>query len=244
MKTSSLAVVAISIMAASTTSASSARNRNAFSNAMQKSHQSRHLSKDQTPSIKTLVDAMTGDSKRAKNLRKKVMAKAKPLPKQRDLQSSNQASSSASSSTATTATVDGADDYFVAYGDWSNTFGFNPTQYSLSYQRCAAIRQFDEELASQEDSTTVFSTKNFAVFRFCPSKTCEGIPETYVPEEEGQQQEDEEVEVTPIFEKVQTAGANGAGCQSNYGEYMIELEDYLALMVRSGKRLFLFASSP
>lgn len=192
------------------------------------------------------------------------MEKAKPLPvastsneKQRQLQSSSTSSSSSSSGTTststTTTTADGADDYFVAYGEWSNTFGFNPTQYSLSYSRCAAIRQFDDELAAEEDSTTVFSTKNFAIFRFCPSKTCEGTSPAvqYLNQQAAQQAaqqassysssssssqqaaQQQEYEEPAMFEKLLTAGANGQGCQSNYGEYMLELEDYLEIMVCS-----------
>lgn len=268
MKASPLAV-AVTIMAASANivSASSARERNAFSKAMQQSHQSRNLAQNELPPIKSLVEAMTGDSSRARNLRKKVMEKAKPLSvasasseKQRQLQSSSTSASSSSSgtttTTTTTTTADGADDYFVAYGEWSNTFGFNPTQYSLSYSRCAAIRQFDDELAAEEDSTTVFSTKNFAVFRFCPSKTCEGtssavqyLNQQAAQEAAAQQQassyssssssssqqatQQTEYEEPAIFEKLLTGGANGEGCQSNYGEYMLELEDYLAIMVRN-----------
>ncbi len=196
------------------------------------------------------------------------MEKALPLPaastsseKQRQLQSS----SSSSSSSTTTATADGADDYFVAYGEWSNTFGFNPSQYSLSYSRCAAIRQFDDELAAQEDSTSVFSTKNFAVFRFCPSKTCEGtsaavqyLNQQAAAEQEAAQQassynkqsssssqaaQQQEYEEPATFTKLQTGGANGEGCSSNYGEYMLELEDYLSIMVRECETFVLNSSN-
>lgn len=265
MKASPLAV-AIMAASASTAFASSARERNAFAKAMQQSHQSRGLSKNELPPIKTLVEAMTGDSTRARSLRKKVMEKAKPVP-ERQLQSSSSSASSSSSSstTATTTTADGADDYFVAYGDWSNTFGFNPTQYSLSYSRCAAIRQFDDELAAQEDSSSVFSTKNFAIFRFCPSKTCEGTSpavqylnqqaaqeaaqaqaqasSSYNKNQNQQQQQVAEYVEPTMFEKLQTGGANGEGCQSNYGEYMLELEDYLAIMVRPSNNFFFMFES-
>jgi hypothetical protein len=108
-------------------------------------------------------------------LRKRVMEKATPLPSgERHLQNyqnANQANANAGGQ------KDGADDYFVAFGAWNNAFGFDPTQYSLSYHRCAEVRQFDDELAAQEDSLSVFATKHFAVFRFCPSATCNGYPE-------------------------------------------------------------------
>ena len=63
---------------------------------------------------------------------------------------------------------DGADDYFNSYATWENEFGFDVTQFSLSYARCAAVRQYDDEIAADEDTTSVFATKRFAVFRFCP----------------------------------------------------------------------------
>jgi hypothetical protein len=110
-------------------------------------------------------------------LRKRVMEKATPLPSgERHLQN-NQNANQANANANAGGQKDGADDYFVAYGAWSNAFGFDPTQYSLSYHRCAEVRQFDDELAAQEDSLSVFATKHFAVFRFCPSATCNGYPE-------------------------------------------------------------------
>jgi len=72
---------------------------------------------------------------------------------------------------------DGADDYFQAFGEWENSFGFDPTQFSLSYHRCAAVRQFDDIIAASEDTDSVFATKVFAVFRFCPARTCMGWEE-------------------------------------------------------------------
>ena len=69
---------------------------------------------------------------------------------------------------------DGTDDYVHASGGYENIFGFDPTQFSVSYHRCASVKQFDDVLAATEDSTTVFAEKHFAVFRFCPEQTCQG----------------------------------------------------------------------
>ena len=69
------------------------------------------------------------------------------------------------------------DDYFMKSGEWNNGFGFDPTQFSLSYHRCAAVRQFDDDLAAADDSDSVFTTKHFAVFRFCPEVSCMGYPD-------------------------------------------------------------------
>ena len=69
------------------------------------------------------------------------------------------------------------DDYFMTSGKWDNGFGFDATQFSLSYHRCASVRQFDDELAAADDSESVFTTKHFAVFRFCPEVSCMGYPD-------------------------------------------------------------------
>lgn len=170
---------------------------------------------------------------------------------------------------------DGSDDYFQAYGEWENEFGFDVTQYSLSYARCASVKQYDDEIAATEDTTSVFATKRFAVFRFCPEMTCMGFNdnnngnyecnEDYYGEDyceymeeyaeyyeelsnyqqqqqaasqkygwmnnygEGQSGGDDAVEWEP--EDQEEWGANGEGCQNNYGEYLIELEEYLQMMM-------------
>jgi len=158
------------------------------------------------------------------------------------------------------------DDYFAATGVWNNQFGFDVTQYSLSYHRCASVRQFDDELAAQDDTTSVFSTKQFAVFRFCPEATCMGQAENdyqraqeewteqqyeYQQQQNGGQDQEEQ-EANAWYNQIcyneetgaecelctedgkcdeEVFGARSEGCQKNYGEYMIELEDYLQMML-------------
>jgi len=141
------------------------------------------------PSNLDISDAISGSSVRASNRRKEVMAKAQPVPPYHSAQRRAQQSSNYK-------VRDGTDDYNFYNGDNDNPFSFDVTQYSLQYSRCAEVKQFNDELAAQEDSTTVFTTKHFAVFRFCPAQTCG--------------QED--------------------GCESNYGEYMLEIGDYLEIM--------------
>jgi hypothetical protein len=179
-------------------------------------------------------------------LRKKIMDKATLLPRDgrqlqdNDNQNGNQANANAQ-------IQDGADDYFMAFGSWNNAFGFDPTQYALSYHRCAEVRQFDDELAAQEDSLSVFATKHFAVFRFCPAETCMGIQEeeeelswwnrTYgqkqaEEEEEEEQEQDEEAEYQ-YGQEPETVGARGVGCQSNYGEYMSKLSQLHEVQILS-----------
>lgn len=108
----------------------------------------------------------------------------------------------------------------------TNEYGFLPANYALSYSRCAAVQQFDDEVAMSQDTNTVLATKNFAIFRFCPADTCDAAEDGYARRlqqynaaNEGQNQAQDVL-----------YGARGSGCQSDYGEYMMELEDYLQIM--------------
>ncbi|KAL7522899.1 hypothetical protein ACHAWX_007713 [Stephanocyclus meneghinianus] len=154
-------------------------------------------------------------------------------------------------------------DYYAKSGTFSNAFGFDPTRFSISYSRCAQVRQFDDQLAAIENSTSVFTTKHFAIFRFCPTKTCDPYAiETQATDDDAQQQNQKlymnmdfstyqtfrqskysqysnenqqnkqggEASATEDQTQFQVGGAAGSGCSSNYGEYMIELEDYLEIM--------------
>ena len=170
------------------------------------------------------------------------------------------------------------------------------------------VKQFDDELAAEEDSQTVFTTKHFAVFRFCPEATCmgfvydeadcgcedqcEAIAEynAYVNGDNNNDDSDACEEACQAqcddFSKWQRSGksgnwnaqqengngrdlqywnsnmnsnkyssykfdfytnwgddkeilgARGEGCQSNYGEYMIELSDYLEMMMEFQEERF------
>ena len=229
-----VATIAIAAMATSSVSASSSiGQRNAFMSEMKLHGDRRAVAKDQTPTAKTLAEEMSGRSKRARKLREKVLAKAKYIAP---------TSSNVARRLQDDAVADGTDDAFAfsAAGQWEGTFQFDATQYSLSYHRCAAVKQFDDTLAATEDATTVFTTKNFAVFRFCPSSTCEGTlqeEEVLLTEEEmlAMEEEAQVVEgytyVTDMFDRLQKGGASGKGCSSNYGEYVVELSDYMSLMV-------------
>lgn len=248
----------------------------------------RKLQEDQTPSIDTFSEYVYGDSDKSRRLRKKIMSKAKYVSpeeiKEREARELNEyVNSQYNLNNGEGADLysqkDGADDYFVASGSWNNAFGFDVTQYSFSYHRCAEVRQFDDELAAMEDSNTVFNTKHFAVFRFCPTKTCEGMTaeqieaerqeeyaqylkdsasqnaenqaaayaesrsgnvdtyNAYAANQYIQMQANEALEngneyepPSWVFDKRIIGGANGSGCASNYGEYMLELEDFLAIM--------------
>ena len=147
--------------------------------------------------------------------------------------------------------------------EWQNEFGFQPSQYALSYHRCAAVQQYDDEVATQRNTASALATKNFAIFRFCPADSCDaGSDELGVwsqQEEDGgynngqqggyynyyngggrrlqQYANNYQAQNAAAQEEIEEGsrytdsyGARGQGCQNNYGEYMIELEDYLQLM--------------
>lgn len=98
--------------------------------------------------------------------------------------------------------------------------------FAITYHRCAAVQQFDDDVAAQEDTTSVFATKNFAIFRICPVDSCD--EEGGEQQDEGEEEQQEEGEEDTVYSA--STGARGLGCSSNYGEYMIELEDYLQVM--------------
>jgi len=210
--------------------------------------------------------ALYGDSKESSALRKKFMKKSTAVNNpegERKLQNYNgngngngNANNGNGNGNGNNKQRDGSDDYFAATGDWDNIFGFDVSQYSLSYHRCASVRQYDDEIAQMEGTDSVFSTKHFAVFRFCPEMTCMGLQQdeddcdedTYGQEycEMIRQQEQEEEENNNANgywfggndDEEVIRGARGEGCESNYGEYMIELEDYLQLMLEYNEQRF------
>eukprot|EP00984_Skeletonema_dohrnii_P012943 scaffold5303_cov97-Skeletonema_dohrnii-CCMP3373.AAC.5 len=122
--------------------------------------------------------------------------------------------------------IQGTDDAysFNTDADWQNNWGFDASQYSLSYERCSTVKHFDVEKAAQEDATSPFRTQHFAVLRLCPTKTCDR-PDWYLEvEEDGQVAEVEPEDNGEVY------GANGRGCQSNYGSFILDAGRYLQLM--------------
>ena len=45
--------------------------------------------------------------------------------------------------------------------------------YSLKFEQCQFVKAYDDELAEDEDSTTVLATKRFVIFRLCPTGMCD-----------------------------------------------------------------------
>ena len=123
--------------------------------------------------------------------------------------------------------VQGTDDAysFNQDVDWENDWGFDASQYSLSYERCATVKHFDVEKAAEEDATSPFRTQHFAVLRLCPAKSCDR-PDWYL---EVDVEEDEATEVEPE-DNGEVYGANGKGCSSNYATFLLDAGKYLQLM--------------
>jgi hypothetical protein len=51
--------------------------------------------------------------------------------------------------------------------------------YSLKFQQCQFVKSYDDDLAGDEDSSTVLATKRFVVFRLCPSDACESCSSNF-----------------------------------------------------------------
>mmetsp|Transcript_11153 Transcript_11153/g.23711 ORF Transcript_11153/g.23711 Transcript_11153/m.23711 type:complete len:703 (+) Transcript_11153:199-2307(+) len=263
-------------------------------------------------SIKEFEAELYGDSKKSAELRKKVIEKSTMVKPpggggdKRKLQNYNNNANNANNPYNNNGNYaydedgniqykysnnneDGTDDYFQSNGGWENAFGFDVSQFSLSYHRCAAVRQYDDQIAAMEDTDSVFATQRFAVFRFCPAQTCmenedgeedwECDEDTYGEEycaalEEYMEQMEENAQNYKQYgsgwngynqnggydqamnwmqvnqgnyqdngynyannvqyqqqENEDLVGARGEGCQSNYGEYMMEMDQYLSVML-------------
>lgn len=46
------------------------------------------------------------------------------------------------------------------------------TGYSLKFEKCQFVKQYDDEAAEDEDMGTVLATKRFIIFRLCPNGAC------------------------------------------------------------------------
>lgn len=126
---------------------------------------------------KEFKNTLYGNTNESKSLRKKLMSKAKVVEPGSDMHRKLNGEVEEKKDDTTTRKLnnqDQTDDYYSMQGQWANGFTFDAAQFSLSYNRCAAVRQFDDELAAQEDSMDVFATKQYAIFRFCPEATCMG----------------------------------------------------------------------
>jgi hypothetical protein len=177
---------------------------------------------------KTLDPKIMADASKSSALRKTIMDEAIVVPPGRKLENANayQASSSSSNSYYSSNYVQGTDDVYAFNkdADWQNDWGFDASQYSLSYERCATVKQFDLNQAAQEDSTSPFRTQHFAVLRLCPAKTCDR-PDWYL-----EVQDNGEVNEVEPEDNGEVYGANGSGCSSNYATFLLDAGRYISLM--------------
>ena len=58
-------------------------------------------------------------------------------------------------------------------------YGFTISNYSLKYTSCSSISTFSDDLAQDEDSSTVFYTQQYVIFRLCPSDECSSSNDGY-----------------------------------------------------------------
>lgn len=124
---------------------------------------------------------------------------------------------------------EGTDDYSAWNQDGGiSEWGFDVTQYSMSYERCATVEHFDLEKAAQEDSTTPFRKQHFAVIRLCPQATCDN-PSWWNEEEPDEAGESDDAKANQQSSEVY--GANGSGCSSNYVTFMLDASLYMNLMM-------------
>lgn len=137
--------------------------------------------------------------------------------------------------------VQGTDDMYAFNQDvdWENLWGFDASQYSLSYERCATVKHFDVEKAAEEDAVSPFRTQHFAVLRLCPAKTCDS-PDWYIQgDDDAVEADDQDADADEAEEGgqkteeqkyMETYGANGRGCSSNYATFLLDADKYMSLM--------------
>lgn len=53
------------------------------------------------------------------------------------------------------------------------------TGYSLKFEKCQFVKQYDEEEGGGEDNDTILSTKRFVIFRMCPDSSCSSCNYNY-----------------------------------------------------------------
>jgi len=53
------------------------------------------------------------------------------------------------------------------------------TGYSMKFEKCQFVKQYDEEEDGGEDNDTILSTKRFVIFRMCPDSSCSSCNYNY-----------------------------------------------------------------
>jgi hypothetical protein len=133
---------------------------------------------------------------------------------------------------------DNADD---EYGN----YGFDISSYSLKYASCSTVSTFSDDLAEDEDSTTVFYKQQFVIFRLCPSDYCtnggngssgdrSSSSNPFVKYFNSNSNSNDNANANGDGADGDGSGENTSsekfGCMNNYGEYMIPLADWLDII--------------
>jgi len=64
-----------------------------------------------------------------------------------------------------------------------DSFEYDLTGFGVRFERCQYVKMFDDELAEDEESSTVLALKHFVVYKLCPldeCDTCDGVHGEYV----------------------------------------------------------------
>lgn len=67
----------------------------------------------------------------------------------------------------------------AAEGEEVEDYEVNLSTFSLKFQQCQFVKAYDDDLADDEESTTVLATKRFVIFRMCPTSGCEYCSEGF-----------------------------------------------------------------
>lgn len=63
------------------------------------------------------------------------------------------------------------------------TFEYDLNGFGIKFERCQYVKAFDDELAEDEDASTVLAMQHFVVFKLCPQdecESCDGVHGEYV----------------------------------------------------------------
>jgi len=80
-------------------------------------------------------------------------------------------------------------------------YPYDLSTYSVQYEKCQNVISWSDDLAEDEDATTVLGLEHFVVFSLCPSDSCRT-------------------------------------CYSDYGQYVLPVEDYLASTTEQSRQAF------
>jgi len=96
--------------------------------------------------------------------------------------------------------------------DDDDAFEYNLAPYGVSFQKCQYVKTFDDDVAQNKYISSVFSLKQFIVYRLCP--------------------------ISGNNNNGNGKGSCDSSCNSNYGEYVVDVADYLSYVVEQARENF------